>query len=104
MAAGGHSPLEQFEIKQLIPLNAGGVDISFTNSALWMVIAIAAATLLLTMGMRGRAMVPGRLQSLAELSYEFIANMIRDNAGSGGKPYFPFLFTLFFFILFCNLL
>lgn len=104
MAAGGHSPLEQFEIKQLIPLNAGGVDISFTNSALWMVIAIAAATLLLTLGMRGRAMVPGRLQSIAEISYEFIANMIRDNAGSGGKPYFPFLFTVFFFILFCNLL
>lgn len=104
MAEGGHSPLEQFVIKPLIPLEVGGVDLSFTNSAVWMVAAVVCATLLLTLGMRGRAMVPSRLQSVAELSYEFIANMIRENAGSGGKPYFPFMFTLFFFILFCNLL
>lgn len=98
------SPLEQFEIKPIVPLEVGGVDVSFTNSALWMVAAIVVSTLVLTIGMRGRAMVPGRMQSIAELSYEFIANMIKDNAGSEGRPYFPFLFTLFFFILFCNLL
>jgi len=98
------SPLEQFEVKPIIPIEVGGVDVSFTNSSLWMVAAIVVATVLLTVGMRGRAMVPGRMQSIAELSYEFIANMIRDNAGAGGRPYFPFLFTLFFFILFCNLL
>ncbi len=69
-----------------------------------MVAAVVVTTLVLTIGMRGRAMVPGRMQSIAELSYEFIANMIKDNAGSEGRPYFPFLFTLFFFILFCNLL
>jgi F-type H+-transporting ATPase subunit a len=98
------SPLEQFEIKPIVPLEIGGVDVSFTNSALWMVAAVVVTTLVLTIGMRGRAMVPGRMQSIAELSYEFIANMIKDNAGSEGRPYFPFLFTLFFFILFCNLL
>jgi len=97
-------PLEQFEIKPIVPLEVGGVDVSFTNSSLWMVAALVAATLVLTIGMRGRAMVPGRMQSIAELSYEFIANMVKDNAGSEGRPYFPFLFTLFFFILFCNLL
>ncbi|WP_416899358.1 MAG: F0F1 ATP synthase subunit A [Minwuia sp.] len=102
--AAGESPLAQFEIKPILPLEIGGVDVSFTNSALWMVIAIVVSTVILTIGMRGRAMVPGRMQSIAELSYEFIANMIRDNAGSEGRPYFPFLFTLFFFILFCNLL
>jgi F-type H+-transporting ATPase subunit a len=102
--AAGESPLHQFEIQQIVPLQVGGVDVSFTNSALWMVAAIVISTLFLTIGMRGRAMVPGRMQSIAELSYEFIANMVRDNAGSEGRPYFPFLFTLFFFILFCNLL
>lgn len=102
--AAGESPLHQFEIAPIVPLEIGGVDVSFTNSALWMVIAVIVTTVLLTVGMRGRAMVPGRLQSVAEMSYEFIANMIRDNAGSEGRPYFPFLFTLFFFILFCNLL
>lgn len=102
--AAGESPLHQFEIQPIVPLQIGGVDVSFTNSALWMVAAIVVSTLVLTMGMRGRAMVPGRMQSIAELSYEFIANMVRDNAGSEGRPYFPFLFTLFFFILFSNLL
>lgn len=102
--AAGAGPLHQFEIAPIVPLEIGGVDVSFTNSALWMVIAVIVSTVLLTVGMRGRAMVPGRLQSVAELSYEFIANMIRDNAGSEGRPYFPFLFTLFFFIVFCNVL
>ena len=102
--AAGESPLHQFEIQPIVPLEVGGLDVSYTNSALWMTLAIVVATVVLTIGMRGRAMVPGRMQSIAELSYEFIANMVRDNAGSEGRPYFPFLFTLFFFILFCNLL
>ena len=103
-AAGGHSPLEQFEIKRLIPIDIGGLDLSFTNSALFMLIAVALATLFLTYSMRTRALVPGRLQSVAELSYEFIANMIRENVGTEGRRYFPFIFTLFVFILFGNLL
>jgi F-type H+-transporting ATPase subunit a len=102
--AGGHSPLEQFQIKRLIPIDIGGLDLSFTNSALFMLIAVALVTLFLTYAMRTRALVPGRLQSMAELSYEFIANMIRENVGTEGRQYFPFIFTLFMFILFGNLL
>lgn len=97
-------PLEQFEIHALVPLQVGGVDISFTNSSLAMATATAAITLFLTLSMRGRALVPGRWQSLAELAYEFIANMIRDNVGTEGRRYFPFIFSLFMFILFGNLL
>ncbi len=102
--AQNHSPLEQFEIKPLVPMHIGDIDISFTNSALFMVIAVMLITALMTFGMRGRAMVPGRLQSVAELSYEFIANMLRENVGSEGRQYFPFVFSLFMFILFGNLL
>lgn len=102
--AENHSPLAQFEIKRLVPMEIGGIDISFTNSALFMVIAVLGITLLMTVSMRGRAMVPGRLQSIAELSYEFIANMLKENVGSAGRQYFPFIFSLFMFILFANLI
>jgi F-type H+-transporting ATPase subunit a len=98
------NPLEQFEIHRLIPIEIGGVDVSFTNSSLWMVIAITLATLFLTLSVRRRALVPGRWQSLAELAYEFIAKMIRDNVGQEGRRFFPFIFTLFMFILFGNML
>lgn len=98
------SPLEQFQVKTIIPITIGPVDASFTNSALFMVIAVAAVTILLTTSMRGRALVPGRMQSLAELAYEFVANMIRSNVGTEGRRYFPFVFTLFMFILFGNML
>ena len=103
-AAEGHSPLEQFAIGRLIPMEVGGIDVSFTNSALWMIIVITCATLGLTLSMQRRALVPGRAQSIAELTYEFVANMVRDNVGSAGRRYFPFIFTLFMFILFSNLL
>jgi len=100
----GHSPLEQFTIERLIHIPIGGLDASFTNSSLFMVIAIALITLFLTLAMRQSALVPGRWQSLAELSYEFVGKMIRDNVGQEGRQYFPFIFSLFMFILFCNLL
>jgi len=99
-----HSPMEQFEIKRLLDFHIGSLDASFTNSALWMMIAVALATVVFVFGMSRKAMVPGRLQSAAELGYEFIAGMVRDNVGNAGKAYFPFIFTLFIFILFCNLL
>jgi F-type H+-transporting ATPase subunit a len=102
--ADGHSPLEQFAIKRLVPLDVGGVDASITNSTVFMAIAVALITVFLVLSMSGRALVPGRWQSMEELSYEFIASMIRDNVGTGGRQYFPFIFTLFMFILFCNLL
>ena len=102
--AEAHSPLEQFFIHRIVPIDVGGVDVSFTNSALCMVIVVAAVTLLMTQGIRARALVPGRVQSAVEMAYEFVANMVHDNVGHGGKPYFPFIFSLFMFILFANLL
>jgi F-type H+-transporting ATPase subunit a len=102
--SAGPSPLEQFSIKRLIEVHIGGLDISVTNSSVFMLLAIALITLFMTLGMRQQAMVPGRWQSMVELSYEFIAKMVRDNVGNDGMRYFPFIFTLFMFILFCNLL
>jgi F-type H+-transporting ATPase subunit a len=102
--AAGHNPLEQFQIKTLVPLEAGGYNISFTNSSTFMVVAILAITLFMVIGTRQKALVPGRWQSMVEMSYEMIAGMIRDTVGSGGKKYFPFIFSLFMFVLFCNLI
>ncbi|MBC06052.1 F0F1 ATP synthase subunit A [Thalassospira sp.] len=97
-------PLEQFEIKPLAELSVAGIDISFTNSALWMVIAAVLVTGFMTLSMRRGALVPGRWQGAAEVMYEFVANMLKDNVGSAGRKYFPFVFTLFMFVLFGNLL
>jgi len=103
--AQGHSPLAQFEIHKLVEISPiGGIDPSITNSSVFMVIVAALATAFLALGMRNHAMIPGRWQSMVELSYEFIANMIRDNVGTEGRKYFPFIFTLFMFILFSNLI
>ena len=102
--AAGQSPLEQFAIKRLVEINIGGVDASFTNSSAMMVIGVVLMTLVLTLSMRGNAMVPSRWQSIAELSYELIAKTVRDGIGLEGRKYFPFVFTLFMFILFCNAL
>jgi F-type H+-transporting ATPase subunit a len=99
-----HSPLEQFQIKRFVPIEVGGIDASFTNSALWMVLAVLVTSALMILAMNRRALVPGRWQSIAELSFEFVAGMVRDNVGDEGKKYFPFVFTLFMFILGANLL
>jgi F-type H+-transporting ATPase subunit a len=103
-AEHGASPLHQFVIERLVPLQIGGVDVSFSNSALFMAISVALITAFLTLSMGGARLVPSRWQSAAELCYEFIANMIRDNVGSAGKRYFPFVFSLFMFVLFGNLI
>ena len=97
------SPVEQFKLKSLVPFELGGVDLSFTTSSLWMTVTVAAVTAFLTLSMRGGRLVPGRWQSMAEMLYEFIANMIRENVGAEGRKYFPFIFTLFMFILVGNL-
>lgn len=99
-----HSPLEQFEIKELVPIEIGGNNIAFSNSALMMVITISVILLLMLLGTRKRAMVPGRWQALAELCYEFVANLIRDTVGNEGRKYFPFVFSIFMFILVGNML
>jgi F-type H+-transporting ATPase subunit a len=96
--------MEQFEVKPILPLHAGGFDVSFTNASLWMCIVAASAALLLTWGASSTRLVPSRLQSVAELSYIFIADMIHSAAGTEGLKFFPFIFTLFMFVLFSNLL
>jgi len=103
--AEGHSPLAQFEIHPIGgSIHIGGLDVSFTNSALWMVIAVAAITAFMLLGTRQQAIVPGRWQSLCEGMYDFVSNMLKDNVGNEGRKYFPFVFSLFMFVLFCNVL
>jgi F-type H+-transporting ATPase subunit a len=97
-------PLHQFEIKRIVPILIGDADVSFTNSSLWMVISVAAIYLLMMAGTRQRAMVPGRLQSIVEMAYEFVAGLVRDNAGKEGMKFFPWIFTLFLFIFAGNTL
>ena len=99
-----HSPLDQFKIAKLHELHVAGLDVSITNSTVVMVLAVVLVTLFLTLGVRRRALVPGRWQAMAEMSYEFVGNMIRDNVGNEGRRFFPFIFTLFMFVLFGNLL
>ena len=103
-AAGGHSPLAQFEIHEIVPLRVGDVDISFTNSSLMMVLALGLAAAFMVLSMRRGALVPGRMQSAAEMAYEFVANLLRETVGQEGRRYFPIIFTLFMFVLFGNLL
>lgn len=97
------SPLDQFKIKTIAPMpEIAGYNVDFTNASLFMVLASIGVILFLSLGMRNR-LVPGRWQSMAELSYAFIAGTVRDNMGKDGKAFFPIIFTLFMFILFCNL-
>ena len=103
MAAEAHSPLAQFEIQPLASIRIGGLDASFTNSALWIVIAVAAITAFMLLGTRKQAIVPGRWQSLCEGMYDFVSNLLKENVGNEGRRFFPFIFSLFMFILFCNL-
>jgi F-type H+-transporting ATPase subunit a len=100
----GIDPMHQFEIKRFIPMEIFGVDVSFTNSALFMLIAVGLVSTFMIYAMRSYSLVPGRLQSMAELSYEFVAIMVRENTGTEGMKYFPFIFTLFIFILSLNML
>jgi len=98
-------PIHQFEIKNFFTItHIGGHEIAFTNSALYMVIALAIITALMIGATASRALVPGRMQSIAEVSYEFVATTLRQSAGSEGMKFFPLVFSLFMFILTVNLL
>ncbi len=98
------NPMEQFTIKPLIPIQVGGIDISFTNSALFMVLAVVVSTLLFAVCLRKRTIIPSVAQSVPESIYGFIANLLRENVGVEGLKYFSFIFTLFLFVAFGNLL
>lgn len=97
-------PIEQFEISRILPINIGGIDLSFTNSAAYMVFAAGLAAAFLLFAASTRNLVPGRLQSSAELLYEFISKTIRENAGEEGIRFFPLVFSLFMFVLAANLI
>lgn len=102
--AGDHSPLAQFEIVPLFEFRVAGLDLSFTNSSLWMAIAVVVISAFFFYATRTQRLVPTRLQALAEMLYGVVAGMVRDNVGTDGRRYFPFIFTLFMFVLFGNLL
>ena len=94
MSASGekHSPLEQFEIIPFVQIKSGGVDLSFTNSSLSMIITVTFITLFLTFSVNTRTIVPSRIQLISELCYNFIAQLLKDTVGSDGRIYFPFVF------------
>jgi F-type H+-transporting ATPase subunit a len=101
--AAGHGPLEQFTVSPIVQLPTFlGVDTSLTNSALFMLLAVLAAVVLFAWAVRRRATIPGRAQSLAEITYQFVHGIVEENAGKEGLKYFPILFTLFLFVLFVN--
>ena len=96
--------MHQFEINRLHKLEIFGFDASFTNSSLFMMIGLTLIVGFLLLAMKSRSLVPGRMKSMAEMLYEFIAKLIRDSVGEDGMKYFPFVFTLFVFVLALNLL
>lgn len=103
-ADGGHSPIAQFELKTLMPLKIFGIDASFTNSSLFMLLGTGLVIGFLVYAMGGRSLVPTRIQSVAEMIYEFVANTVRENIGEEGMKFFPLVFALFIFVLVLNLM
>ena len=99
------NPMHQFNVYRIGPeISLGNVDISFTNASLFMIISALTIISVLFVGTRRKAIVPTKIQLLTELSYTLVSKMISDTAGSKAKPYFPFVFSLFMFVLFCNML
>ncbi|MEM9617378.1 MAG: F0F1 ATP synthase subunit A [Pseudomonadota bacterium] len=96
-------PMEQFEIVPIVPLSFGSFDISFTNSSLWMLIGTGAIILFFFAATRRTGLIPGRVQSMAEVLYEFVSDLVRDTIGAEGRKFFPYVFTLFIWILIANI-
>ena len=99
----GIDPIHQFNINRILDLRLGSLDASFTNASLWMVIVSLAAVALMVLGTSGRHIVPTRVQAAAEMAYEFVASTVRDTAGKEGMRFFPFVFSVFMFVLLSNL-
>ncbi len=106
MAAEGQAldPIHQFQIERIIPMKIGGLDVSFTNASLWMLAVFLAIAALMLYGTSRRSIVPTRLQAAAEMAYEFVASTVRDTAGKEGMRFFPFVFSVFMFVFFSNLI
>jgi F-type H+-transporting ATPase subunit a len=99
-----HSPLHQFEVSKIFDLHVGGFDISFTNSSLYMAISTICAIVFMIFATRKKSLIPSRMQVIAESIYNFILNMVKTSIGNEGNKFFPLIFTLFIFILLCNVL
>ena len=98
------NPMTQFKVYKIGPeIKFGNIDLSFTNSSLFMIISAAIICLFLYFSTKERKIIPGKLQLISEMLFNFIAKMISDTAGKKAKPYFPFIFSLFIFVLFCNM-
>ena len=98
------NPMSQFDVYRIGPeIKVGAFDISFTNASLFMIISTVSILLVFNLGSKRNSVLPNKMQLLAELSYTFIAKMISDTAGTKAKPYFAFIFSLFMFVLFCNM-
>ncbi|BDX00438.1 F0F1 ATP synthase subunit A [Maricaulis maris] len=98
------NPIKQFEIHEVFPFEAFGLNLAFTNSSFFMMLTTVLTVILFTVAMSSRALVPNRAQSVAEIIYGFVADMVRSTAGQDGLRFFPFVFTLFIFILVANML
>ena len=96
-------PMDQFKIAKIVPLELMGVDVSITNATVWLGIVTISLIAFQHFALRRATIVPNRLQLLLETSFDFITGMLDDSAGKKGKPYAPFLFTVFMFVLFANL-
>ncbi len=98
------NPMHQFEVYRLGPeINLGSINLSFTNASLFMTISASVILFFLFIGTKKKSLIPSKIQLVSEMSYSFVAKMINDTAGSSAKPFFPFIFTLFMFVLFCNM-
>ena len=99
------NPMYQFNVYRIGPeIKIGEIDLSFTNASLFMVISTLTILIIFNLGTKKNTLIPNKMQLLSELSYSFIAKMISDTAGTKAKPYFSFIFSLFMFVLFCNML
>ncbi|WP_202386906.1 F0F1 ATP synthase subunit A [Qipengyuania algicida] len=102
--AASNNPMEQFAIHTLKPLSVSGFDVSFTNSALWMLVALGGIAIFLIIGTMKPEVIPGRWQAALEYVYDFVVGVVDENVGPKGKAYVPLIFSVFVFVLACNLL
>ena len=99
-----NNPMQQFSVHKIGPeIKIAGIDLSFTNASLFMVVSAALIGIFLFFGTKEKKIIPDKIQLVAEMFYSFVAKMISDTAGSKAKPYFPFIFSLFMFVLLCNM-
>ena len=98
------NPMHQFNVYKIGPeIKINGIDLSFTTASLFMLISAISISIFLLLGTKDKKIIPGKFQLLSEMLYNFISKMISDTAGKKAKPYFPFIFSLFIFVLFCNM-